>query len=119
MVLPFTFAKNALDTINGEMTAQELLVETTDGLAPIIVVGTMLNIAQRKRFGILRALISSPLYLTGWPQIKIGEMIYDKLKRIKPGIENLLELFADRKLIIEANMYEYMNRSRSKRYALG
>jgi hypothetical protein len=119
VVLPFTFAKNALDTINGKMTAQELLVETTDGLAPIIVVGTMLNIAQRKRFGILRALISSPLYLTGWPQIKIGGMIYDKLKRIKPGIENLLELFADRKLIIEANMYEYMNRSRGKRYALG
>ena len=46
-------------------------------------------------------------------------MIYNKLKNTKHGIENLLELFADRKLIIEANMYEYMNRSRSKRYALG
>jgi len=70
-VLPFTFAKNALDTVNGEMTVQELLVETTDGLAPLIVVGTMINVAQRKRFGIIRALVSSPLYLTGYNQMKM------------------------------------------------
>jgi hypothetical protein len=38
VILPFTFGKNALDTMNGDMTVQELLVETTDGLAPLIVV---------------------------------------------------------------------------------
>lgn len=119
VVLPFTFAKNALDTVNGEMTVQELLVETTDGLAPLIVVGTMINVAQRKRFGIIRALVSSPLYLTGYNQMKMWGMIYNKLKSAGHGIENFLELFADRKLIIEADMYEFINRSRSRRYALG
>ncbi|MBP6921159.1 hypothetical protein KBB89_01255 [Candidatus Gracilibacteria bacterium] len=119
VILPFTFAKNALDTVNGGMTAQELLVETTDGLAPLIIIGAGINVVQRKRFGILRALISSPLYLTGGPQAKMGGMIYNKLKGSGHGLENLLELFADRKLIIEANMYEYINRSRSKRYAFG
>ncbi len=46
-------------------------------------------------------------------------MIYNKLKSAGHGIENFLELFADRKLIIEADMYEFINRSRSRRYALG
>jgi hypothetical protein len=119
VVLPFTFAKNALDTVNGEMTVQELLVETTDGLTPLIVVGSMINVAQRKQFGIIRALVSSPLYLTGYSQMKMWEMIYSKLKGAGHWIENFLELFADRKLIIENDMYEFINRSRSRRYALG
>lgn len=117
-ILPYTFAKNALNTITGEMTVQELLVETTDGLAPLIVVWSGINIVQRKRFGILRALITSPKYL-GVKQYQIGSMIYSKIKNWKNSVENFLDILADNKLVIESNMYEYMNRFRSRRYALG
>jgi hypothetical protein len=46
-------------------------------------------------------------------------MIYKKIRGSLHAGENFLEILADKKLTIQSDMYEYMNRNRSRRYALG
>jgi hypothetical protein len=65
MTIPFVFGKNALDRVQGKITTQELVVETVDGLAPMIVLGSATKLITGGRFGILGAVLESPQYLYG------------------------------------------------------
>lgn len=44
MLLPFTsFIPNTLALVQGKLPVQEFIIETVDGLAPIMVIGAVAN----------------------------------------------------------------------------
>lgn len=130
LTLPLDFWNNAIKTFSWKMTAQEMLVETTDGLAPIIVmcsgVATWNTLVNKltdgkwgKKMGIIDVLLSSASYATGKGQIKIWKGIYHMFAHSSDTLQTFTELLGDKKITIESGFYEFIDRKRSLWYRLG
>lgn len=100
-ILPFDFLNNAWKKFTWEMRTQEFLVETVDWLVPMIVIGSVGNLIVWKRFGIMRAVVSSPLYLVGKSHYKIGDMIRNKIIEKRKKWLGLIDVLDDPGLIKE------------------
>jgi hypothetical protein len=131
VTLPLHFYQNIIKTWQGEMTSEELLVETVDGIAPIVVLtsgyAVWSNVLHRishgrlgKKLGILRVLWTTASILIGkWQLWDTPRSMYRMLKNTRNTGEVLCSMIDDGKFIIQSWFYEFIERNRSLRYNMG
>jgi hypothetical protein len=113
MTIPFVFGKNALDRIQGKITTQELVVETVDGLTPMIVLGSATKLITGGRFGILGAVLESPQYLYGWKQVQLGNYIFREFQNGKQKWHSFIDMWKNEKIIKTSYLMEGKYRLKS------